>query len=60
MTNVINIPGTPKRNYILINIRRIDLGVRKKITKLIRRTIPRENFSDFRVNRVVTRTTGSL
>ena len=35
------------------------MGVRKKITKLIRGTIPREKFSDFRINPVVTRMRGS-
>jgi len=38
------------------NIRRIDMGIRKKITKIFRGTILREKFSDFRINPVITRT----
>jgi len=60
MANVINIPNTPKRNYIIIIVRRKNLGVKKKITKLFCGTIPREKLSDFRINPIVTRTKGSL
>jgi len=60
MANVINIPNTLKRNYIIINVRRINLGVRKKITKLLCRTVPREKFSDFGINPIITKTKDPL
>ena len=35
MRDIINIIHTPKRNYIILNIRIINLRIRNKITKLI-------------------------